>query len=381
MTSPTAARVRPPAHIESLDFLRGVAILMVVLYHFFGSVYGGDTLPWRGQWPDWRAAGWASFQWLFPLRLGKDGVMLFFVLSGFCIHYSILRHETEGHPQGPLAFYWKRWFRIVPAYWVAMAVAILLRGTGGWTNFLSHLTLTHTLFSERSIAFGMNPNFWSLAVEWQLYLIYPLLVVFRRHNTATSMLLICCFVAILFHYVVPLRTYPLTLARSPFYYWMDWVIGAYVADVWFHSRRPAFRSGWLLLAPLGVLWVMTVYYRPLVQQAWWIRPLFGAVLLDRTVAMGYGSGFLYRWISRIGVVSYSMYLLHLPVLWLIEPLCESLGLLRSPVWMMAIILPVYVVVVYAVAHLSYAWFELPSIRLGQHIWKVWKARRERGSVS
>ena len=77
----------PVKHVEFLDHLRGVAIIAVLLFHTFGTVFGYDALPWRGWWRDFSVP--ASFLGLLPFGFGGTaGVAIFFVVSGFCIHTS-----------------------------------------------------------------------------------------------------------------------------------------------------------------------------------------------------------------------------------------------------------------------------------------------------
>src|SRR5258708_24994291 len=94
-------------HLMGADVLRGAAILMVMIYHGFGRVYG-FYLPWNGYWRDFRRPPDALLIPGYPLSLGWAGVALFFVLSGFCIHLSFLRASRFTNRQ----FFWRRFWRI-----------------------------------------------------------------------------------------------------------------------------------------------------------------------------------------------------------------------------------------------------------------------------
>ena len=163
--------------------MRAVAILMVVAFHYLPNVTGQYELNWQGMWRDAADVQTGLAWWLYPLSLGWSGVALFFVISGFCIHYSFLKHVASS-PGKPFLkqFFWKRFWRIYPPYLIGLGVFfyLMLRhhdagATAG--NFWSHLLLIHNF---GSVTFnGINPSFWSLAVEMQFYLLFPLVLMLR----------------------------------------------------------------------------------------------------------------------------------------------------------------------------------------------------------
>lgn len=156
----------PAGKIVRLDVLRGVAILVVLFCHYYLYVFGQDQLRWSGNWRDLTSAPNTLFVVLYPLAFGWMGVSLFFVISGFVIHWSYLRAKDASH----VHFYWKRFWRIFPAYLVAMVGIVL--GTSlvfgkhyGASQILTHAFMVHNL--QRATFYGINPSFWSLAIEVQ----------------------------------------------------------------------------------------------------------------------------------------------------------------------------------------------------------------------
>jgi peptidoglycan/LPS O-acetylase OafA/YrhL len=133
----------------SIELLRGVAALMVVLvhYHAIAAVDPG------------------------PLRFAYTGVDLFFVISGF-----VFAPYLYGRPLPVAAHLVRRFFRLYPLYAVALACYAWLHLSTGRPvdHLLEHALFLHTLQS-REIAFHFNPAFWSLPPEVEFYLALPLL--------------------------------------------------------------------------------------------------------------------------------------------------------------------------------------------------------------
>lgn len=143
----------PNTQIDSLDGLRGVAVLFVVFSHLSG--YHMDLLP-----------GWS---WS---GAGKVGVWLFFVLSSFLLTSQFLhRPPAELLSLGLWLHYaQRRFFRVFPLYCVALLVGFLFPATPYFLAFSTRQLLRHlTLRDGRSI-------FWSIPVEFKYYFLLPLVV-------------------------------------------------------------------------------------------------------------------------------------------------------------------------------------------------------------
>lgn len=151
------------SRLPELDGARGLAILMVMLYHFGG----------------YRPAS-AGGAWLARLQLptcfGWTGVDLFFVLSGFLISGTLL--DSRGSPSYFQNFYWRRALRILPLYYLAVAVAFwVLRPSVVATEqiwYWLHISNWRTAFQPH--LYGRVTHFWSLAIEEQFYLVWPVVV-------------------------------------------------------------------------------------------------------------------------------------------------------------------------------------------------------------
>jgi peptidoglycan/LPS O-acetylase OafA/YrhL len=181
--------------------------------------------------------------------------------------------------------------------------------------------------------------------------------------------LLTFIITVAFTELVP-GTAPLDLRRGPFGFWFYWAIGAYVAETWQKHDRSAFwHHRWLTLV-LVPLWIGSVYCRPLSRHQWMISALLSGVLLDWSLAKGrVWGGRVVRLISAIGLVSYSMYLWHQPMLdYISRSFLSIAGLDATPAVMFGVCLPVCFLVIVVLSALSYRFLELPSVRAGRWFW-------------
>lgn len=201
--------VRP--HIPALDGIRGIAILLVLLNHSAGF----SLVPFEG---------WES---LFTNVVSSTGlgVQLFFVLSGFLITGLLL--DAKGSPRYFSSFYGRRALRILPLYYgtiILFALYLHFRGSGYEVIFHERLpwllTFTQnvliTVRQEWSFVFGRYSlgHFWSLAVEEQFYLIWPVVVLWCSARTLERI----CF------FLIPVAL----VMRIGFVWGEDNILGAFV---------------------------------------------------------------------------------------------------------------------------------------------------------
>src|SRR6185312_750196 len=164
-------------HIPGIDGLRGIAVLWVALFHFL-VLRPGDAAS--------RAIAATPAG---PLAAnGYRGVDLFFIISGFLLAMPWFVHAAA-HRESPsvLAFYRRRFWRIVPAYYVQLAILFglvlpALRGVALWRsdlyvylyNLVTHALFLHNTTPLSSGSMQVNGALWTLAVEAQFYLLLPL---------------------------------------------------------------------------------------------------------------------------------------------------------------------------------------------------------------
>jgi peptidoglycan/LPS O-acetylase OafA/YrhL len=314
-------------HLVPLDGLRGLAILLVLLLHFTTDMEFADGTA--------AAAVRSAFQ------IGWIGVDLFFVLSGFLI--TRILADNKGSDLYFSAFYARRVLRIVPVYFLAVVAAfhLLPRVFDGFDTGGARTEAAFWLFLQNFVGLPDQlgrtvGHFWSLAIEEQFYLMWPLVVFITtpRHARLIALLTVSLspvarFIAMqagvdgasIYHFT-PFRLDGLAT-------------GAFIA---LSMRDPEARVGLGRLsavAGIAALAVAAVLYGPVHIP----EPLsfrldftigfsslcigFGA-LLTRVVLAKPGSRLAtmlsWRGLVTLGTYSYAMYLLHVPLLRIVSKL-------------------------------------------------------------
>lgn len=324
-------------HLAYLDGLRALAALYVVVHH---SIKQYDHLIEAG--PNYIKV------LTKPFVYGHYAVNLFIVLSGFCLMLPILRND--GHLRGSaLLFFKKRAIRILPPYYFAMALSLLLiftvigdKTNTHWDNtipvttwdIISHLFLIQDIFIDTAVK--INHAFWSISVEWRIYLLFPILIILFRKIGALSTTIIITFISILLW--VGLSATSLNLKNygiNPQYLGL-FCLGMLSAYVAFSEEMKAKQLkallGWknlvlvfmcsFLLFLLGAFLVGNGIVRDVFPIRDLIFGLFTYIFLAR-IALGkhevFRKALSWQPLVFIGTFAYSIYLIHAPliqVIWL-----------------------------------------------------------------
>jgi peptidoglycan/LPS O-acetylase OafA/YrhL len=358
---------RLEGRIPELDGIRGLAILLVLVWHYVANLIKPGADSWQ-------------FYALAPLRLTWSGVDLFFVLSGFLIGGILL--DARDSPTYYRTFYLRRIHRIFPLYflWLLLFLAGLYwaRSDGYLFNedvpVWSYSLFLQNFFMASRDTFGAQwlAITWSLAIEEQFYFLLPWLV--RRLSVRRlSWLVVASIVfAPLFRFALwrsynePLSAFVLFPSR------MDGLaLGVLVAIAcrseqawrWLTVHR---RECNIVLILLGCGMVLLHAYPRQVQPfgfSWIV--LFYALLLLRIVmnpgpiAKGVFGGRLLRW---LGTVSFAIYVFHQGINDLFLYLALGQTQPRISDWASLGVTMLSLVVVIALAGLSWHFFERRLIR-------------------
>ncbi|HUZ04987.1 MAG TPA: acyltransferase [Acidobacteriaceae bacterium] len=376
----------PSIHLPALDGVRGLAILLVLFDHLM--LFNDRT---GNRWVD-------SFS---AVRgLGGMGVDLFFVLSGFLI--TGILYDTVHQAHFFRNFYMRRFLRIFPLYYgflfLLLILTPLLHVAWGGRQFvlLTYLQNTGIWFPVA----GFHPadlvdlnHFWSLAVEEQFYLFWPLLVFLvkdRRRLIQLSLALSACALGLR----IALYTHDShILARGILHEWtlcrMDTLMIGGCLALLLRGERPhiprSLASGWLWVSAVVLIAIAVVHRGMDVSELPFVGT-FGytmiAIAFAGLIYLSLGQGSIWNrffrmaWLRSLGKYSYGIYVLHILVghlfaMWMDRVFGESLRNFLAPRLhsrALAVVSEFVVTacVVYAVAWLSYNLYEVHFLRLKRY---------------
>ncbi|MFJ3820782.1 acyltransferase family protein [Streptomyces nodosus] len=299
-------------HVRGLDGLRGLAALYVVLFHCWLYTFPG--------YPDSSAPAWLDM-----LMFGRLAVVFFLVLSGFSLAISPAGHGWRS--EGIAPFLRRRAWRILPPYWAALAMSLAISwfvvpashyGPPTGASILVYGLVAQDMFTAPT----PNGAFWSIGVETELYLLFPLLLFVRRRFSAT-VLAVCVTLPVIAHGLMAAGASPVEGAN-----WLTphlapvFVAGMLGAGIVVASDRvQRLPWGWFaVLAALPVLalgviqgsvWTVNHYF--------WIDLALAPAMTMLLAAVATGRPAILvrlltaRPVRSLGGFSYSLYLIHLPI--------------------------------------------------------------------
>jgi peptidoglycan/LPS O-acetylase OafA/YrhL len=365
--------------IPALDGVRTLAVLLVMFFHAWWVM------------PERSALGVGATDQ--PIYYLWTGVHLFFVLSGFLLFLPYARWIQAGRDRpSALLFYKRRFLRIVPAYWASLVILTLAGPkTGG--SFLD--TLAHAVFlqnlSEKTV-YSINGVFWTMAVEVQFYAVLPLLalalyLLARRVKMWPALAVFVAALVLISAATVWLQSVPRLAANSLIYnvalrpealtYWIN-IFGfgiacsmIYVAIQRNDQILSFFKDRWSKWSvervatwgfALAALFWLALTFIPALHPTPWNDIGFGltyalallGILLGRQLIR---RPFEWRPVRFVGLISYSLYIWHLVIMRLAEPLLLAIN--ATP--RVGVGFLIECIVGIPVAYASYMLFERPFI--------------------
>ena len=307
--------------VASIDFLRGLSCLGILLYHVRVDLWVG----WReiSNFPESYTAFERAVAWLSaPAPFLGYAILLFFLISGFCIHYPFAENS---HPNWK-AYILRRFLRIYPPYLVAVGLTAaityfchLVWSDQTWDpgRIWRVLSLTQN-YPPDSGQFLSNPSLWTIPLEMEFYLLYPVAFIFFSKLKSPF----------LWVFAGGLSIWGVYLSNQGFawtsftalFFWPVWLLGAWAACL-YRKNKLSNLSYVLIIPPLLLSLGLALASR---LQNWdaWVQYLlwtcFYLCLLFLTLSLRNNSSnsvlrALYRILSWLGKISFSVSLVHFPL--------------------------------------------------------------------
>ena len=342
------------ARQEYVDGVRALAALWVVLHHAIETSEPERALKLPVFGPI-----------LASLFFGQFPVMIFLMLSGFCLYYPFAKKGPKpDFPRGWPAFFKymkRRAQRIAPPYYITGAFCLVMAAfpalsTGRWKEvatlepavILSHLVFVHNLIPDH--ATKIDYPMWSIGLEWQLYLVFPLLVMAFRRVGPLVVIGVCTAIAAVIRVTYRgLPELPSSILRNgPFAYLEIFCIGMLVAALTVEKRVPVPR--WVLGAGVvaGFAVVRLGSGNGLAHDLATSVAAFGLLLLASDPTSSIARTLSTPWLVKIGFFSYSLYLVHAPLLHLAWLAVKALQLSGDATFvvLVALVVPLIVIASY-----------------------------------
>jgi peptidoglycan/LPS O-acetylase OafA/YrhL len=367
---------------SGLDYLRALSVVVVLANHcLLGFFVSTGKVVWQGGVAYLSASAIISIEWLF-------------VLSGYLIGTMMIRvfEKEQNHFAACRDFWLRRWFRTLPCYYlfllvnVGLSKVLLDTGSFDWSYFFFSQNLLHP--ERLPHFFGES---WSLAVDEWFYLLMPILVIasaglmrlsIKHAFFLSSLLLICIpFWARLMHEVPTgffqwdaeirrITVYHLdatgwgVLAAAVSRWAPGWwqrkyagkaVLGAVVTLLGLSAIWKLVHSGWGASAPYAFINAGTIS----------LLGLGTLLLLPAVVKLRMKKGWIHTAVARISLYSYTLYLSHFPLLFIVK---AALNLqVSSPWYVLAMAVVLWLVLVWVISVLVFNCFEKPISDLRERI--------------
>ena len=382
--SETPSSQRSEIRYEQLDGLRGLAAFVVFVFHAMMMA------P-----PDSPALRFLMIPAFRPLWDGPGAVMLFFVLSGFVLTLPYTGKAPRKLQPGP--FLVRRIARLYPAYWAVLSIALALRflvfdsrglsGLSSWTAVhwslpVGWMSIVRHFFmiSPRLDVDEIDAVIWSLIIEMKVSIVFPLLVfiVSRTRGMIYALLTIGLFIALTtpLHFVTHSSS---SWARAAIMVPM-FLLGAYLAK-YRGEAVSVLRKSRTLRVVVGAIAYSLVWMTPLHGQgiarfgSAFASGIFIVLFLASPRLEMLGTARLTRF---LGKVSYSFYLVHLPIL------LTTASLLFPRLHSLLAVIALSLVCSLLAAWALYALVEVPAHNWGKRLattLSAWGTRRQAAAVA
>ena len=353
----------PRTYYPILDELRGVAIILILLFH--------------------------NFDFISILSVGWIGVDIFFVLSGYLITKIIIDQKTTSHNFS--IFLVRRTLRIFPVYFLFLLVFFHT------LPYLSDFVDNNLFYSNNQVWFwvyaqnwlfilkGTDPNlylnhFWTLAVEEQFYISWPIILYITHSKTKRIVILTLIFLLLIVSRFIFSFYQPFAISYENLFFFTridGLVMGSFIAIIGFKKFHSSIKKHikLLILFVTSLLLVYAELENSNTITNSFLYPLLalsiGIILAHLLTATGSLNTFIKRKnvLYFFGTISYSLYVIHWPIYLVIENLFSSRKKHLTDDLLNSILIAFIAILVSVVlSYFSYIFFEKRILKL-KHLFK------------
>lgn len=371
---------------NGLNELRALAAIAVIFHHI-------ELFKFRDHIPS--LYGYLEY---FISHLGKNAVYLFFVLSGFLITYLLFLEKSEFKTIFLKKFYLRRIYRIWPLYYTVLLISVFLipflvnmfqvfeltpyyynlitdSSNYTWESMLMYFTFLPNIALKHGFSIPGASQSWSIGVEEQFYLLWPLLLLFFNRKTIPYvfiLFLLWPFLNILNHFVDLPHNLLIIVKAIPFEFLAIGSIGAFCYYHYSGYILKYTKSKYISLLTYSVIFILLMFpvihlfFQKLIIGVLFLVLIF--VAIDDRNKLSLRNPFLFK----LGKISYGIYMYHPFVMFLIFPLLNKYFLSFS-LWyynLLAYFLIIGLTII--ISHFSYEFLEKKFIIIKNNKYKLVK---------
>ena len=308
--------------IEVIDILRGLSCLGVLLYHVRVDLWLGW---WRiTSYPQDYSCFAKAVAWLsVPTPFLGYAILLFFLISGFCIHYpNTIKAE---HPSWK-TYFKRRFWRIYPTYACAILFTAIISyycyykwGDRTWApeKVLRVLSITQN-YPPGNGQFLSNPSLWTIPLEIEFYALYPVAFFLLSRIKFCWLIFLSVCISSVSVYIAKLGMQ--WISFTAFFLWPTWLLGIWIAEL--HREKKVAKLNTLYLFAGAILLLISSLTSVLEKWDSWCQYtswtgfyffLFLLFLRLEKFFSKFNQFFILKILSWLGKISFSLYLIHFPL--------------------------------------------------------------------
>lgn len=361
--------------LDSIQVLRGVAAMLVVLFHF--RHYINDVYPIKDL---------GDRLFLF----GEAGVDIFFVISGFIIVYSSRNREKNTFAE----FSIKRFFRLYPLYFIVLTIYLASYHDEAFSlvNIIKSYLLIPIDYNGKAPWFGLSTIYtaWTLTYESYFYIVFAISILISHKYRV----IVCSSIILLVMYFSQVNSYGefslialagkndfngliynFLFASSPLI--VDFILGMFVAYLYIYYEKQikpheVITFVFMMILTISLIFMVSHATASVGPLSWgWcsVGIVLSLLIISRNLSINYP-----RWMIYLGEMSYSIYINHVVVKKVAFSYIGPLGLFKGGDG--AVILFSLVAATLCISYGTYNLIEKPSIKLGHKIAERMRINRE-----